>query len=261
MELRVFDRPELDVVFRTLRTAACGREPISDEAHAFLDAYRSIVGHSGSIDPIEPIEPEAVAATIQGRHPRKRLIQLASVASLVHRPVRPASAAYLRRLEIALDTRDPVVPVLDALSKGRKVRARLLSARRMFRVMAKEARASEGVLGVLRFFGAMFLKFTVNRDRLDAHKRLGLLPEGTLGREYWKHMTERSFGFPGEFGGIPQVVAYHDVGHTLTGYGTDPEGEIQQGAFQAGCRREDGFVFLQFVLLQFHHCSSTRACR
>ena len=62
----------------------------------------------------------------------------------------------------------------------------------------------------------------------------------------------RRFGFPGERGGIPESIAYHDVGHVLTGYGTDPEGEIQQGAFQAGNRRQDGFVFLQFVLLHFH---------
>lgn len=30
-------------------------------------------------------------------------------------------------------------------------------------------------------------------------------------------------------------------------------GEIQQGAFQGGDRRQDGFFFVQFVLLQFHH--------
>jgi hypothetical protein len=33
---------------------------------------------------------------------------------------------------------------------------------------------------------------------------------------------------------------------------TDPEGEIQQGAFQAGFIRTDGFSFLLFVIVQFH---------
>ena len=28
---------------------------------------------------------------------------------------------------------------------------------------------------------------------------------------------------------------------------------IQQGSFQGGNRREDGFFFIQFVILQFHH--------
>jgi ubiquinone biosynthesis protein Coq4 len=45
---------------------------------------------------------------------------------------------------------------------------------------------------------------------------------------------------------------YHDFAHVLAGYDTNPEGEIQQGAFQAGNRREDGFLFLLFVLVQFH---------
>ena len=37
----------------------------------------------------------------------------------------------------------------------------------------------------------------------------------------------------------------------LSGYDTTPEGELRQGAFQAGNRRSDGFVFLCFVLTQF----------
>jgi hypothetical protein len=34
---------------------------------------------------------------------------------------------------------------------------------------------------------------------------------------------------------------------------TTPLGEIQQGSFQGGNRREDGFFFVQFVILHFHH--------
>jgi hypothetical protein len=40
--------------------------------------------------------------------------------------------------------------------------------------------------------------------------------------------------------------------HVLADNETTPHGEIQQGAFQAGNRREDGFFFLQMVILQFH---------
>jgi len=42
------------------------------------------------------------------------------------------------------------------------------------------------------------------------------------------------------------------VGHVVSGYGVDPQGEIQQAAFQAGFARSDGFVFLLFGILQFH---------
>jgi hypothetical protein len=65
-------------------------------------------------------------------------------------------------------------------------------------------------------------------------------------------MTQIGFGFPGEPAGIPDSVAYHDVLHVLADNEATPHGEIQQGAFQAGNRREDGFFFVQMVLLQFH---------
>lgn len=38
----------------------------------------------------------------------------------------------------------------------------------------------------------------------------------------------------------------------MSGYGTDPHGEIRQAAFQAGFARRDGFTFLLFGILQFH---------
>ena len=45
----------------------------------------------------------------------------------------------------------------------------------------------------------------------------------------------------------------HDITHVLAEHDTTPLGEIQQGSFQGGNRREDGFFFIQFVILQFHH--------
>jgi hypothetical protein len=74
-----------------------------------------------------------------------------------------------------------------------------------------------------------------------------------MGREYWKHMTTVGFGFPGEPTGIASTVAYHGIAHVLAEHETTPLGEIQQGSFQGGNRREDGFLFVQFVVLQFHH--------
>lgn len=43
-----------------------------------------------------------------------------------------------------------------------------------------------------------------------------------------------------------------DCTHVLSGYGTDPDGEVQVACFSAGYRRQDPFIFVFFVLLQFH---------
>jgi hypothetical protein len=172
---------------------------------------------------------------------------------LLNHPVREKSVRFLRDLSRHLFTHDPVVDVIQNLHEGKLVKVRLLAMRRAFRALAKEAYQAEGLRGVLRFFGALFFGTSVNKDKLWNYKRLGLLPEGTLGREYWKHLTEVGFGFPGEPGGIADSVAYHDIVHVLAENDTTALGEIQQGSFQGGNRREDGFFFVQFVILQFHH--------
>lgn len=251
MDIDVFPRHELGTVFAVLRTALRPSGPLGLAERRFLQTYARITDY-----PLVPANPPPIApheVRIEGAHQRKRLTQLAAMAALLSRPLKADSVAFVRALSRRLTTHDSVVDVLDALLRGHRFRVRMLAVRRGFRVMIKEAHRSEGAAGVLRFFTAMLLKAPVNRDKLWNYKRLGLLPEGTLGREYWKHMVREGFGFPGEPAGIPDAVAYHDIAHVIAGHEATPLGEIQQGSFQGGNRREDGFAFVQFVLLQFHH--------
>lgn len=251
MDIDVFPTHELTTVFRVLRTALNPGGMLDPRERLFLDTYARILGRERP-DP-DPLPVRACDVAVAGAHPRKRLVQLAALAVLVNHPVQGAAVEFLKQLARTLATHDPVVDVIDALHKGQHFKVRLLAMRRAFRVMLKEAYLAEGVAGALRFVGAMALKAPVNTDQLQRYKRLGLLPEGTLGREYWKHITTVGFGFPGEPGGIPQSVAYHDVAHVLADNAATPLGEIQQGSFQGGNRREDGFFFVQMVVLQFHH--------
>ena len=250
MDIDVFKPGQLDQVFGVLRTVLNPYGLLSERERLFLDTYAKITRYRLQGDPL-PLSPYAV--DIADPHQRKRLVQLAALAALLGSPVRAGSIEVLEALSDHLQTWDPVIGVLRALHKKQFLKVKLLARRRAFGALAKEAYAAEGILGVVRFFSALFLKTGVNRDRLWSYKRLGLLPEGTLGREYWKHLTELGFGFPGEPAGIPDSVAYHDIAHVLAEHDTTPLGEIQQGSFQGGNRREDGFFFIQFVILQFHH--------
>ena len=250
MDINVFLPHEVNAVLRVLRTALNPEGGLSDTERRFLDTYAGICGREPPRPDPAPIEPHEVV--IEGSHRRKRLVQLSALAVLLSRPVRASSLAFLRALAEALATHDAVIDVIEALAKGQHRKVRLLAMRRVMRVMLKEAYLAEGVMGVLRVPIAMVLKAPVNKDKLWGYKKLGLLPEGTLGREYWKHMTEVGFGFPGDVAGIPDSIAYHDVAHVLAGNDITPLGEIQQGSFQGGNRREDGFFFIQMVVLQFH---------
>ena len=251
MDIDVFFRKDLPTVFRVLRTALRPSGLLESRERLFLDTYARINGLAlAGADPL-PLMPDGVQ--IQDAHQRKRLVQLCAVAALLSSPVNPASVSFVKELAQHLRTHDPVLDILDALQKRQFLKVKFLARRRAFKALAKEAYQAEGLGGVLRFFGALFFGATVNREKLWNYKRLGLLPEGTLGREYWRHLTEVGFGFPGEPGGIADSVAYHDIAHVLAEHDTTPLGEIQQGSFQGGNRREDGFFFVQFVILHFHH--------
>jgi hypothetical protein len=251
MDIDVFPSKELPTVFRVLRTALRPQGLLEARERLFLDTYARINGLAlAGADP-RPVSPEEVE--IEGAHQRKRLIQLSAIAALLNSPMNPGSVGFVRGLSRQLGSYDCVLDILSALEKKQFLKVKLLARRRAFKALAKEAYQAEGLVGVFRFFGALFLGTTVNKQRLWNYKRLGLLPDGTLGREYWKHLTEVGFGFPGEPGGIADSVAYHDIAHVLAEHDTTPMGEIQQGSFQGGNRREDGFFFVQFVILHFHH--------
>jgi len=251
MDIDVFAAKDLDTVFSVLRTALRHSGRLTPRERHFLAAYASISGYKLPV--ADPIALLAREVHIEGRHQRKRLIQLAALAALFNNPVAAGSAQFLKELCWQLGTRDPVVGVVGAFEKGRRFKARMLATRRVMRMMVKEQYLSGGARGVLRFFGALFFGVAVDKDKHRKYRKLSLLPEGTFGREYWKHMTEIGFGFPGEPGGIPDAAAFHDLGHVLAGNDTTPLGEIQQGSFQGGNRREDGFAFVQFAVLHFHH--------
>ncbi len=78
------------------------------------------------------------------------------------------------------------------------------------------------------------------------------LPAGTLGRELFAHFRRREFPLPGEEGSAPEVVLFHDVGHVLGGYATDPAGELEIGGFEAGYMGEDGVSVTLVALYLFH---------
>lgn len=250
MDIAVFTPAQFPTALRVLRTALSPDDSLDRAELLFLTTLARIWGAPEPGPRLETQPADTVA--MHGRRQRRRLVQLAALAALLHRPVRASAACYLRALATQLSIDDPAVDVVEALAAGRRRRARLLTMRRAFPALYGDAFRAEGIAGVLRFAAALLFRLPVNTEQRWAFKRLGLLPEGTLGREYWRHMTTVGFGLPGEPGGITAAIAYHDLGHVLAEHETTPLGEIQQGSFQAGNRRADGYFFAQFVVLQFH---------
>ena len=64
-------------------------------------------------------------------------------------------------------------------------------------------------------------------------------------------MTEKKIALPGELGGLPEAAIHHGLMHTLTGYGTDPEGECELGGFYAGMLYENWLAWTLATLATF----------
>jgi ubiquinone biosynthesis protein Coq4 len=83
------------------------------------------------------------------------------------------------------------------------------------------------------------------------YRALGEQPRGTLGREYFEYIGANEFSFPGERGGAPEVIVFHDCLHVLAEYETTIIEETQIASFQAGMLKKDPVFGLVFMLAQF----------
>lgn len=252
MDLSVWNTMELPVVLGALRRVAAANGSVSPAEQALLQTIAQLHGAAAlDLDGLPAITPEQVAAAIADPHRRKRAVQLALVTAMVDGAVTPAQQLEVAALARALAVNEQGVEVLGKVANQHLGLARFHMARRGLGKFFARAYDEEGMRG-LRKMLSVVTGGGEDPELAWRYRELGLLPEGTLGRVYWEHCTRRHFAFPGEKGGIPERMVFHDFGHVLADYDTTPEGEIQQGAFQAGFIRNDGFVFLLFVIMQFH---------
>jgi hypothetical protein len=248
MDIVVFDQHELSIALGALR--AIDPRP-SRQQDRFLEVIARLHGTSVDVRALPSPRPEETAVIVTDPHRRERLIQLAVVCTTIRGDVPAAAANRVTELARALDIDERAVRTIGELAAHHETLARIDMTRRVAGRFFAEAWKEERWSGIQKILGA--LRGTWEDAALAwRFKRLGLLSPGSFGRVYWEHCTERHFPFPGEAGGIPERAVFHDLGHILSGYDTDPDGEIQQAAFQSGFVRRDGFSFLIFGILQFH---------
>jgi hypothetical protein len=250
MDIAVFTPDELPFALRALYDVAIANGSITPAEQQLFAALGEI--HARPVPPLGPIQPAELAAAITRPHARHRLVQLAFVTALVDTDPTDAQLAAVRAIATALEQDEKSLALLKDLVADRRAMVRFDIARRMLGGKFLGDDAKEKAQTFAGMFSAMTGVGATDPELRWRFRELGLLPEGTLGREYWKFTTKRRFLMPGDLGGMTERMVIHDFGHVISGYDTTAEGEIRQGSFQAGNRRDDGFVFLCFVLTQFH---------
>lgn len=246
MDLKIFAPKELDAVLRTLRNVAVRNDRFTEAERALIEGVARIHGVEIDAETLAPISFEEVARAVTDAHPRKRALQLAMVTALVEGTPSPETMSAVRDLASALGIDEAGLDVLYRVTYGQAFFARI----DMFRRIGKVIREADGFPGVLSLLRPVLRIGGGDAIMAARYRALEACAPGTFGRAVFDHFVDNGFRFPGEPGGFP--VVFHDLGHVISGYGTDPAGEIQQAAFQAGFARRDGFAFLLFGILQFH---------
>ena len=237
---------------RAMKAAALADGALGPRERATLSAAQRVFGVSVDLDKLAPIRPEALAGAIASPHLRRQIVQGMIVVSLIDGD---ASAPELEVVERFAAPLGVSPDELRALRRAAEEHAALMRFD-----LARRLPARPEVLEDLeaRGFGAVVEAVTAlagaAEDPVEAARygALGGYPAGSLGRAYHDLAREGGFPLPGERGPVPDAAILHDLTHVLSGYGTDPAGEVRTAAFRAGARRLDPWPFVFFVMIQFH---------
>jgi hypothetical protein len=237
-----------------MKMVALADGKLVDAERGFLATGQSFFGTNLDIEQLEPITPEELAEHIESPGLRLQMIRGMVILSLIDGEATPAESMLIEKFAAALGVETPDLKTLRLLAEQSLIRARFDLARRFWaREKMIETVKAQGIGWLARSLAAM-AGFREDAAIASKYRALESAPAGSLGRAYYDFIHGNGFSFPGEKGSPPETITLHDLTHVLSGYGTDPIGELQVLAFHSGCRREekDPFSFLMFGIAEFH---------
>jgi hypothetical protein len=247
--------PPADVVpfgLRALKRVATCDRPLSAAALDILEgAQRALLHTRVPLDGLGPIAPEELAEHVRDPELRRQLVDGMLVIALADGAPSEAQMTLVEAYAAALGVGGPELTTLRLLADQHMWLFKLdfLRHSHLARVVTQSVHDG-GLLGAAR--SVLGLRGLAEDPALAARYRaLEALPEGTLGRRFAAHIERNGYAYPGEKGGFPEAGIYHDVGHVLTGYATDPEGEMQMVGFQTGYMKRKPIFMLLFGVLTF----------
>jgi tellurite resistance protein len=242
------------VGLRAMKAVASANGDFADTERALLESAAAALDLKVDVAALDPVSPEEAALALPDPLARQRLLQAMIVTSLIDGEASKDEIQTIERFAGALGVDEPRVKTLHHVLHGRLnlVRFDVLRRAALPRQVARQIYEEKGLFTMIKTMAKILVGHGDPDPELAwRYKQLGLLPEGTLGRAFWEHMTRCRFAFPGEPGGMLELTLHHDMTHVLCGYDTDPEGECQIAAFYAGYFGEDPFSFIFMVLVMF----------
>jgi len=235
---------------RAMKTVALADGALDPSERHMMESVQRIFGTTYELEQLAAVTPVELAQAFLDPQLRKQLVQGLVVMSLIDGKASPQEADLVEQFARTLDVSAPEVTNLRHVLKREILHLRLDLVRRVWlRPKVKEIWNREGLRGLLKFVRGMIGAY--EDEALAARYRaFEHYPAGSLGRTYWEYCRKNQFALPGEKGGAPEQILFHDCAHILSGYGTAPEEEVQVACFSAGFQRREPWIFVFFVLLQ-----------
>ena len=252
MELKFPNHEQAYWGLRAMKTIAMADGVLNESERHMLASVQRVIGTTYEIDELAPITPLELAQAFPDPQLRKQLVQGLIVVSLIDGKPNGQETALVEQFAKALEINVPEVKNLRHVLNGEVLQLRLDLVRRFWlRPKVEEIWNEEGIKGLYKFVRGMMGRYE-NKELAVRYQALEHYPAGSLGRSYWEYCRKNGFPLPGEKGGAPEQILFHDCAHVLSGYGTAPEEEVQVACFSAGFQRREPWLFVFFVLLQFH---------
>lgn len=243
---------EAELLLGAMLSVAQADVKLEPRERSLLNFCRDLYGLDTPVEALAPVTPAELAARL-GDDPeqRRRLVRQLIVMSMLDEEVHPRELEQVEAFAEALGVDEPTLRTLELLVEGKRRRMAADFMRRSFIAHhLADVRKEQGAAGVWRL-GKSLLGLG-DGATAARYRALGELPEGSLGRVYHDHLREQGYALPGERGGAPEALIFHDLGHVLIGLGTSPGEELRVAAFEAGYMGEDSFSVTVFAMLLFH---------
>ena len=246
--LTIHDPQRGRAALRALETVALSDGDLDPRERDLLELCRELLQLEE--EPHVPIEPAELASVIEDPAERRALVQRMVILSFLDEKLDESELEIVRAFARALSVDDPSLAQMRLFARGRYGLLAFHLMRHGF--LADPIRRTwkeQGFRGLARLVAA-------GRGKADPevaarYAPLASFPPETLGGGLYAYWKNNGFALPGEPGGVPEVALFHDVGHVLAGYGTDPTGECEMAGLEAGYMGEDGFSVAVLALLIF----------
>ncbi len=252
MELKLPSPEQAYWGLRAMKTVAMADGELDASERHMLESIQRIFGTTHGLEQLALIEPTELARAFPDPQLRTQLVQGLVIMTLIDGKASLNETAYVEQFAQALEVDAQEVKNLRHVLNGEILQLRLDLVRRFWlRQKVTEVWNQDGIRGLSRFVRGMMGRYE-NKKVAARYQGLEHYAPGSLGRSLWEYWHVNGFALPGQKGGAPEQIVFHDCAHVLSGYGTAPEEEVQVACFSAGFQRREPWMFVFFVLLQFH---------